>query len=153
MCHVPRFVKLASYPPPPYVCRAVVAAAEPLLVCTTKNKRHKGNTNARGGVARGRENEGTGTEDAWKPGGLRRFDTGASRAAAAAAAVAEEDLYSSVASVASLSPAPWSTMASVMLGTWEKRPQTTNPKDRDTLFDNSAAFVRACFPTQVVLLY
>lgn len=58
-------------------------------------------------------------------------------------------MYSSVTSSTSFTPAPWSTMASVMLGTWEKRPQTTNPKDRDTLFDNSAAFVRACFPAQV----
>eukprot|EP00752_Nemacystus_decipiens_P016447 g14702.t1 len=110
----------------------------------------EGNANAQCGVARGRRaDEETGEGDAWKPGGLRRFDTGASTRPPT-----EDDLYSSVASAtASLSSAPWATMASVMLGTWERRPQTANPKDRDTLFDNSAAFVRACFPAQTWLQY
>lgn len=46
------------------------------------------------------------------------------------------------------SPA-WKTLHSVFLGTWERRPLVTSPKDRNKLLDNAAAFVRACFPAQV----
>lgn len=61
----------------------------------------------------------------------------------------DEDLNTSVSSSLSSSLRPWETMPSVLLGTWERRPQTSSQRDRDTLFDNSAAFVRACFPAQV----
>lgn len=46
-------------------------------------------------------------------------------------------------------PPAWSTLHSVLLGTWERRPLMTSPKDRNKMLDNAAAFVRACFPGQV----
>eukprot|EP00903_Cladosiphon_okamuranus_P009321 g8891.t1 len=107
----------------------------------------EGISNGRGGGAsRGGVDEETSEGGTWKPGGLRRLDPGALKSA-------EEEPYSSVTSSSSFTPTAWSTMASVMLGTWERRPQTANPKDRDTLFENSAAFVRACFPAQTWLQY
>lgn len=50
-------------------------------------------------------------------------------------------------------PAVWATMSSVLLGTWERRPLIASPKDRDKIFDNSAAFVRACYPAQASFFF
>ncbi|CAM9846313.1 unnamed protein product [Ectocarpus sp. 12 AP-2014] len=103
----------------------------------------EGNANARGGVARGSGVE----EDSWKPGGLRRSGPGT---ITSTEEIMEASVGSSCLSMSS-SPVPWETMPSVLLGTWERRPLTTVPKDRHRLFDNSAAFVRACFPAQTWL--
>ncbi|CBJ48497.1 conserved unknown protein [Ectocarpus siliculosus] len=104
---------------------------------------NEGNANARGGVARGSGVE----EDSWKPGGLRRPGPGT---ITSTEEIMEASVGPSCLSMSS-SPVPWETMPSVLLGTWERRPQTTVPKDRHRLFDNSAAFVRACFPAQTWL--
>lgn len=80
----------------------------------------------------------TGVEDDWKPGGLRRAESGASK-------TTEED-----GEGGGFSDVPWTTMSSVLLGVWERKPRIASPKDRDRLMDNSAAFVRACFPAQVI---
>lgn len=95
------------------------------------------NTNARGAAAAG----GTEGDEEWQPGKLKRADSAASKAAT------EED-----ADLAA-SPRAWSTMTSVLLGTWERRPVLSNAKDRNKMLGNSAAFVRACYPAQVKYPY
>lgn len=95
------------------------------------------NTNARGAAAAG----GTEGGEEWQPGKLKRADSAASKVGT------EEDVDLAV------SPRAWSTMTSVLLGTWERRPVLSSAKDRNKMLGNSAAFVRACYPAQVKYPY
>ncbi|CAM9411737.1 unnamed protein product [Scytosiphon promiscuus] len=104
------------------------------------------NVNARGGAALGSDGGGTDDREGWRPGRLRRLESGTPKNT-------DEDSDFSVSSSLSSSLRPWATMPSVLLGTWERRPQTSSQRDRDRLLDNSAAFVRACFPAQTWLQY